>query len=248
MVLRSALLIILFWTSLASARAAAPTVVRWQKGTPGSDMEVRNGVITLLLAHDGFEVMLNLSGLQHFVKHGDWLAIASLLVSNQTAQRIEIRPSEMTLELIMPEHQLFSYQDPDSVAKRVGHTSRWAYVFAGMAGMGTQESHTTGTVTANDGSTATVDTTTTTRDSAAEDRAIHTIREGKRQRASTAAQFERDSLRDNTVFPGEHVSGFVYFAPPKHYKGRKAQEGEVDLRVPVSDLVFEFPFVWKAGK
>ena len=234
LVFRSSVLAILL-ASVALAQTAVPTVVRWQSGTSNSDWKMSNGSLTLTLRQDGLTLMVALT------KFGPY-QVALVTVFNETHQRIEVVPSRITLEQVEPEHAPYTYQDPDKLAKSVRHISRWAYVGAAMAGMGTQESQ--ATITNSDGSTSTA--TITTRDSAAQDRAIENINRGRDLRAARASIIQTDALRENTVLPGEDVSGSVFFAVPKHYGKYYRYKGKLEtvLRVPVSDYVFEFPFVF----
>jgi len=167
--------------------------------------------------------------------------VALVEVTNESGQRVEVMPATMTLDLAEPEHKPFPYEDPDTLAKSVRRTSAWAYVFVAMASMGTQQSHTTGMV-----GNVPVNITTTTHDQAAEDRGIDNLHREQEHKAAMASDIERGALRENTVLPGEVVSGSVFFAAPKHYD-RDYQKGKLEavLRVPVGDCVFEFPFWWE---
>ena len=244
---------------VALAQTPAPTVVRWQPGAPNSDRLMRNGVEILVLYQDRLIVVAS------FGQSDRW-EVAMVSVANETGQRVEVVPSQMTLELVKPElvkpeQRWLVYQDPETVGRAVRHVSAWAYVFAAMAGMATQQSQTKGTVGGMP-----VNITTTTRDQAAQDRALNNIDRAKEIKAVSAAAAENSSLRENTVLPGEQVSGSVFFAFPKGFKGFKNQnpnsyanevaqaylgvrgskdtnEGaEADLKVPVGGYVFEFPF------
>jgi len=233
LVFRSSALAILV-AGMALAQTPAPTVVRWQFGARNSDWLVRNGLEIVMLGQDGLTVKVALT--VHHPRH-----VALVDVTNETGQRVEVVPSRMTLDLVEPEHKPFPYLDPDTLAASVRQTSIWAYVFAAMASMGTQQSHTTGMVGG-----VRVNMTTTTHDQAAEDRAIEAINRNTERRVGVASDIQRGALRENTVLPGEDVGGSVFFATPKHYdKDYGTGKLETVLRVPVGDYVFEFPFWWE---
>ena len=167
--------------------------------------------------------------------------VALVEVANETGDRVEVVPSRMTLDLVGPEQKPFPYLDPDTLAASVRQTSIWAYVFVAMASMGTQKTHTTGTVGG-----APVNMTTTTHDQAGEDRAIEAVNRDQERKSGAASEIERGALRENTLLPGEIVGGAVFFATPKHYQNDyETGKLETVLRVPVGDHVFEFPFWWE---
>jgi hypothetical protein len=151
----------------------------------------------------------------------------------------------MSFDLVEPERNSFVYQDPDKLAKSVRSVSPWAYLFAGMAGMATQESHTTATVATTDGNMALINSTTTTPDNAARERAIQKLNDKRVAKEVAASKIEDSALRENTVLPGEDVWGDVFFNPPKRYANDYAK-GKLEgvLRVPIGDCVFEFPYWW----
>jgi len=234
----------LLLAGMALAQTPAPTighqiefeVVRWKSGAPNSDLLVRNGIEIVMLEKDGLGVLVALT-----VRPPRQVALVEVV--NRTGQRVEVVPSRMTLDLMEPEPKPFPYEDPDTLAASVRRTSGWEYIFVAMASMGTQQSHTTGMV-----GNVPVDVTTTTHDQAAEDRAIDNLHRKQERKAAMASDIERGALRENTVLPGEDVSGSVFFAAPKHYD-RDYQKGRLEtvLRVPVRDYVFEFPFRWEGN-
>jgi hypothetical protein len=232
-------IVIWIFAGIADAQRHAPIVVRWQNGDPNSDLIMRNGRELLILQQGGLSVVVNLA-----VSHPRQVAL--VYVRNATDRRFEVVPSEMSFDLVEPARKPFAYQDPDELAKSLRRVSPWAYVFAAMAGMATQQSHTTGTVTTAGGSTAFINSTTTAPDNAARDRTIQNLSETQLAKEVAASKIQDIALRENTVLPGEGVWGHVFFNPPKHYE-RDYAMGKLEciLRVPISDYVFEFPYVWE---
>jgi hypothetical protein len=195
---------------------------------------VRNGLEIVMLGQDGLTVKVALT-----VRHPREVALID--VTNETDQRVELVPSRMTLDLEEPEQKPFPYLDPDTLPTSVRQTSIWAYVFAAMASMGTQQSRTTGIVGG-----VRVNMTITTHDQAAENRAIEAINRNQERKAGRASDIQRGALRENTLLPGENVGGSVFFATPKHYqKDYETGKLETVLKVPVGNYVFEFPFWWE---
>lgn len=227
-------------TGAASAQTQTPTVVNWRNGAPNSDVILRNGRGLLILHQAGLSVVVNLE-----VRRPRQVVI--VYVRNGTGQRIELVPSEMNFELADLDGGTFVYQDPDKVAASIRRVSPWAYLFVGMAGMATQQSHTPGTVNMPGGNTAFINSTTTAPDTAARERAIDNLNEARAAKEVAASKVQDVALRENTVLPGEEVWGYVFFCPPKHYsKAYGKGKLEAVLRVPVGDYVFEFPFLWQA--
>lgn len=237
------------------AQTPAPKVVGWEPGAPNADFVVRNGRSYVTLRRDGLSVLVSLGTY-------DLWTIIHVSLTNASGRRVEVVPSRITFDLFefrngaQPERIPLVYQDPDRLAASVRHVSRWAYVGAAMAGMSTQQSTTRGTVTGDDGSTATIDATTTTRDQAAEDRAIDTIERNREGRAGVASDIQDHALRENTLVPYPDpnwtCAGDVYFTFPKHFNFKrfrklKGDEMEDDITVPVGDYIFVFPF-GKAAK
>ena len=194
--------------SAAVAQTPAPTVVRWQLGASNSDWQVWKGKTTLMLEQGGFKVSLWL----------DWdvdekISYGNLSVANDTDHRVEFVPSQVTLELVEPKHELFPYIPPDKM-------ERWLR----KGGVGTQVSRTRGTVW-TDGGVASITATTRTHDADEEYRATSRI------------------LRENTLMPGKYIIGEVDFNWPKDfYKDANKKWLEVDLRVPLGNYIFEFPY------
>jgi len=212
-------IIIWIFAGIADAQTRAPIVVRWQNGDPNSDLLMRNGRELLILQEGGLSVVANLA-----VSHPRQVVL--VYVRNGSDRRFEVVPSEMSFDLVEPARKPFVYQDPDELAKSGRQVSPWAYVFAAMAGMATQRSRTTGTVTTPGGSTAFINSTTTTPDNAARDRAIQNLSEAQLAKEIAASKIQDIALRENTVLPGEGVWGHVFFNPPKHYEREYATESQ----------------------
>jgi hypothetical protein len=202
--------------------------VRWQSGAANSDLIVRNGLQIAILDHEGLSVRVTLT-VQNYRQ------VALVGVINQTPNRVEVVPSEMTFVLLDPEGKTFPYQDPDKIAAKARNAAALASVLAGI--LSYQRSYTTGAIHG----TSFYSTTTTYPNVSGSALAL-----AGQIKEDEASNIQRDGLRENTLVPGEHVAGAVFFAAPKHYeKDYKTRKLETLLRVPVGDYMFEFPFWWE---
>ncbi len=211
-----------------------PTVVRWQEEATHRAEFFVQGQLIHAVERDGLIVSACLEDADHQMR-------ALVAVVNNSKQPIDVIPSSMALEITSPEIKTLPFVDPQKVARSKGHVSRWAYVFAAMAGMGGQQSTSTGTVTMDDGSTGTFNATTTTPNTAAKERALKDIERSRVRKEATAHAVEDTALLPNTVLPGSRIIGWVYFAGTKRHT-------DAVLRIPLGNYIFELPFGWTTKK
>ena len=213
--------------SVTPAQTPTTTIVRWQSGAPDSDLIVRNGLQIVILDQEGLSVRVTLTA-------QDNRQLALVGVINQTEGRVEVIPSEFALELVRPEEKQFRYQDPDMLAEKARSVAALEEVLAGM--LSYQRSYTTGAV---HGTTFYSTTTTYPNVSGTALAAAGQAKEGE------ASAIERGALRENTLLPGERVSGAVFFRAPKHYD-RDYRTGRLEavLTVPIGRYLFQLPFYW----
>jgi hypothetical protein len=224
-------LVAVWLAGMALAQTPGTTVVRWQSGAPNSDLIVRNGLQIAILDHEGLSVRVTLT-----VQHHRQVALVGVI--NQTPNRVEVVPSDMTFVLLEPEEKSFPFQDPDKLAEKARNAAAFAEVLAAM--LSYQRSYTAGEIYRTPLG-ATFHSTTTTYPNVS-GTALAAAGQAKEGEAST---IERGALRENTLLPGERVSGAVFFDAPKHYdtdygKGKL----ETVLRVPIGHYLFQFPFWW----
>jgi hypothetical protein len=80
--------------------------------------------------------------------------------------------------------------------------------------------------------------TTSTPDYEAQARADEAIRERNAVLAIQSSQLSNAALRSNTIFPGQSVSGCVFFE-------RKGKAANLVLSVPIGNRIFKFPFIFQ---
>jgi hypothetical protein len=169
---------------------------------------------------------------------------ALVVVVNETQQAVNVIPSAMTLEITKPEEKTLDYIPPEKLARATLRTPWLAVLGAGLQGAGaglqTQESTTTGSITANERLTQRPQPQIQ-RHKQGQETIARNAREGRRRREASAERIENTALLSKTLFSGNHIMGWVYFQRTKRYT-------EAVLRVPISSYSFEIPFVWTTGK
>jgi hypothetical protein len=213
------------------AQAPPPTILRWQYGAADSDLIVRNGLQIAILDHEGLSVRVALTG-------QDRRHVALVGVINQTPDRVEVVPSEITFVLLEPERKTFPYHDPDELAKNPRIKAALAEVLAAM--LSYQRFQTAGEIYRTLRG-ATSDSTTTTYP----DLSDTALAAGGPAKEGEPSTIERGALRENTLLPGGRVSGAVFFDVPRDYD-RDYGTGKLEtvLAVPIDHYLFQFPFWW----
>jgi len=144
---------------------------------------------------------------------------------------------------IAPKPELREPVPVDQIARSVRNGSRWrAALVAGLAGMATTTTTTQGSGTFNTstGGSGTFQgtATTTSPDSATTQRAAADLSRIHGRAEQRSQDLLASALRDNSVFAGSEVSGFVYF------KRDRGHDASCILRVIIGALSIEFPVKW----
>lgn len=230
----------LFAQPQSTTRDHSPTTVRWQEGAEGADRFFSDGVPIKVLTANGVAVSVSL-------QDTGWKMRADVVVANRSQGRVDVLPETFTLDVITPKAKRLEFKSLHELAKSIENKSRWRTVLANVAGaMATQQttsvSSTHGTVSASDnvgnsasgvysGSSTTI---TVSPDYAARQRANEQARTAVQSAGDMIDYLGRVSLKDNTLMPGQEMSGAVFFERDSKAEG-------VLLRVPVGNTVFEFP-------
>lgn len=235
---------ILIAQSQSAAPAQSPTNVRWnvrwQEGSQGSDKLLSDGAVVKILTANGVTVSASL-------KDTGWKQRADIMITNNSEQRFDVIPETFTLDVVTPKRKSLAYQAPEKLAKSLNRRAQWAAALSAFGGsLATQQSRSTssteGTVHATDNSgnsasgtySGTTTTTTTSPDYFARQRANEQGNNALRNAGDTIDYIYKVSLKPNTVMPGKDVFGAVYFE-------RDSKAETAILKIPVGDLIFEFP-------
>ncbi len=226
----------------ALAQSSPPTVVRWQENDTHSIEFLVQGHVVHATERNGLVVAACLDDSRREME-------VLVSVVNGSKERVDVIPPSMSLAVTTIKFQALRYLDPGKVASK-RHVPLWAQMLAGAAaGMATKQTTVTGDINA----------TIREPDTAAQERIFNSLVLAQTAKAAEARQIVVTALLPNTIFPGGRISGFVYFARPKHLGSYFPEEAPVGtmtnrpapmrelgglLRVPLGGYVFELPFKW----
>ena len=202
-------------------------VARWRAGAPGCDQFMSQGRLVESLTANGVTVQVSL-------QDTGWKLRASIAISNQGGANLDVLPSLITLDELQPSLRLLPSQNPAKIAHAVNHQALWT--------IATAEPSPSAVVLR--GSASPTTQTLAYRPNAAPDYLGQHL-------AVTAAKHSatRDdsadplalALKAGSLAPQQKAAGVIWFA-------RDAGARELSLRVPVGDLVFDFPLSFDAHK
>ena len=202
-------------------------VARWNAGAPGCDQFLSQGRLVESLTANGVTVQVSL-------QDTGWKLRASVAISNQTGASLAVLPSLITLDELLPNLRFLPAQNPARIAHAVNHQSFWT--------VATAEPSPSAVVLRKNGSATTQNLAY--RPNAAPDYlSQHLVLASARN--SAAHEDSGDplalALKAGLLAPQQKIAGVIWFA-------RDANARELSLRVPVGDLVFDFPLSFEAHK
>ena len=209
------------------AAAAVNGVARWHAGAPGCDEFLSEGRLVESLTADGVTVQVTL-------QDTGWKLRASIAISNQTGADLEVLPTLITLDELQPSLRTLPAQNPAKIAHAVNHQSLWTIANAQPS---------PSAVVFHEVNSASPQTLAY-RPNAAPDylsqRSILTT-----VKKPPVVEESNDplalALKAGSLAPQQKTAGVIWFA-------RDAGARELSLRVPVGDLVFDFPLSFEAHK
>ena len=221
----------------ASAPMAAPTemvsvkavngVARWQSGAAGCDQFQSNGHMVQSMTANGITVQVSL-------QDTGWKLRANIAVSNQSTGEVEVVPGQITLDELQPSLRALHGQDPAKLGHVVNHGIFWTEAMAqpspsavAMNSMG---------VSVNNAAYRTVETP----DYMSE----HLSAATPKNRASTyadSADVKALALKAGSLAVQQKTAGVVWFE-------RDANARELSMRIPVGDVIFDFPLSFEQKK
>lgn len=203
----------------------SPEVIRWQQGSSNSDSIMSDGQAVKVILSDQVTISVTL------IERKNWIPHAFVSVENKKAERLLVDPTNWTLNVLTPKPRVLASREPEKLASSLEGRGKWAAALGAVgASMATKQS--TATIRNSDGTTTTA--TISEPDTAAQQRAAANSRAQQVTLGSVAEYVRTSSLKPNTVFPKESVSGIVWFEDKK-YK-------EVVLTIIIDGITYEFPF------
>jgi hypothetical protein len=206
-------------TEMVSAKAVNG-VARWQAGAAGCDQFQSNGHVVQSMTANGITVQVSL-------QDTGWKLRANIAVSNQSAGEVEVVPGQITMDELQPSLRSLHAQDPAKLGHVVNHGIFWTEAMAqpspsavAMNGLG---------VSVNNASYRTVETP----DYMSE----HLSAATPKNRASAyadSADVKALALKPGSLAAQQKTAGVVWFE-------RDANARELSLRIPVGEVIFDFP-------
>ena len=202
-------------------------VARWNSGAPGCDQFLNQGRLVESLTANGVTVQVSL-------QDTGWKLRASIAISNQTVANLAVLPSLITLDELQPNLRLLPAQNPSRIAHAANHQSLWTMASAQPSPSAVVLRETASATPQN----------LAYRSNAAPDYLSQRYVVAS-TRNSSAHEDSGDplalALKAGPVAPQQKAAGVIWFA-------RDANARELSLRVPVGDLVFDFPLSFEAHK
>jgi hypothetical protein len=210
-------------------------VARWSDGAAGCDhfMAMDNSLVESVTL-DGVTVQASL-------RDTGWKFRANVAIVNQGSAPIDVDPSKFILDSLGPHGKPLFYQDPAELAKNMTHQSLWTEADAAPVGVQSRVER------KEHAETLTLDYRSPTplglpapnylvQHENAESTAIRD--QGEHTLVNTSRQIKSLALKPGTIAPNDKASGAVWFDRDKNAE-------QLILRIPVGDIVFEFPLSFK---
>jgi hypothetical protein len=210
-------------------------VARWQTGAKGSYQFMNGSELVESLTANGVTVQVSL-------QDTGWKMRANVAVVNSGKQSVYVLPKLLSLDEIAPLIKPLRYEDPAHVAKAANHQVLWTSASAGAAG-GAQPARSSST---SGGDVYVLTYKLPVSDPSPNYLAQHQALEeiaAKNQTAlvNMAREINELSLRECTLKPSEKTAGAVWFE-------RDGKSRQLILKVPVGDVIYEFPLSFNHDK
>ena len=225
------------FTGKSSANSAAPAhplaatavngIARWNAGAPGCDQFLSQGRLVESLTANGVTVQVSL-------QDTGWKLRASVAISNQTGANLDLLPALITLDELQPNLRLLPAQNPAKIAHAVNHQTLWTMASAQPS---------PSAVVFREISPATPQNLAYRSDVAPDYLSPRYVVASPKN--PVAREDSTDplvlALKAGSLAPQQKIAGVIWFA-------RDANARELSLRVPIGDLVFDFPLSFEAHK
>jgi len=219
------------------AKSAAPThpvvaaavngIARWNASAPGCDHFLSQGRLVESLTANGVTVQVSL-------QDTGWKLRASIAIFNQTGANLDVLPALITLDELQPNLRPLPAQSPAKIAHAVNHQSLWTMASAQPSPSAVVFREVSPAAPQN----------LAYRSNAAPDylspRYV-VASANKPPVLEDSADPLVLALNAGSLAPQQKTAGVIWFA-------RDANARELSLRVPIGDLVFDFPLSFEAHK
>jgi hypothetical protein len=215
------------WMNVAKGEVLAPAKgvrqpaiikdgkARWLAGTEGSQRFYSEGLEMESLTVNGVTVQVSL-------QDTGWKLLANIAVANGGLQAVNVVPSNISLVTLGQVKKSLPYQQPKKLRTAVNHQILWTEADAAPSASG---------YLVNAGyRTSDSDGLNRTQNYLAQ----HQVDVESKADFNPHSEINTVALKDAAILPSGHVSGSTWFE-------RDGKLQEMVLRVPVGDLVYEFP-------
>jgi hypothetical protein len=217
-------------SAVASATRKAPIssahvqngIARWASGAEGCDEFVSHGRHVESITANGITVQVS-------IQDSGWKLRANVAVSNQSPEVVSILPGIVTLDELTPNLRLLYATDPARLAHTPTHQVLWTLVDALPSRSAVVES-----ATGVSGSQRLAYRTSPAPDYLNPQLELASTRHSGFDR-SDSIDVQSIALKSAALPAGQIHAGVMWFE-------RDANAHELSLRVPVGDMVFDFPF------
>jgi len=200
-------------------------VARWQPGATGSEELNANGQLVESLTVNGVTVQVSL-------QDSGWKLRADVAVANDGPAQVSFAPSRFTLDELFPSAKSLAYQDPKQLAKAVNHQILWTAASAAPEA----DPH----VTSAAYHAAAYSSALSQNYLAQHEATVQLVSEHKAE-FNPASQINVVALSSASLKTGQKAAGAVWFE-------RDAKPKQLLLRVPVGDVLYEFPLSFEKNK
>jgi hypothetical protein len=209
----------------ASPATAQPVnnVVRWTAGAPGCDQFAAKGYTVESATANGITVQVSL-------QDSGWKLRATIAISNQAGESIAVMPALITLDELQPTLKPLPAQDPAKLSRVVNHQVLWTQANA--------QPSASARVSAAHLSAVSYRTSTPNYFS---EHSVPVASANRDESALNGAELTALALKHGKLANGQKTTGVVWFQ-------RDANARELSLRVPVGDMVFDFPLSFNSKR
>jgi hypothetical protein len=219
------------WMNVAKGEVITPTKTvrqpavikdgraQWLAGTEGSERLYSEGLMVESLTVNGVTVQVSL-------QDTGWKLLANIAVANGSLEAVNVVPSHITIDDLGQVKKSLSYQQPKKLRAAVNHQILWTEANAAPSASGYL-------VTA-DYRSSDNDGLKRTQNYLAQHQADVQLVSDRKTDFNPHSQINTVALKDAVVLPSQQISGSTWFE-------RDGKLQEMILRVPVGDLVYEFP-------
>jgi hypothetical protein len=222
------------WMNVAKGEVIVPTktvrqpavikdgMAQWLAGTEGSERFYSEGLMVESLTVNGVTVQVSL-------QDTGWKLLANIAVANGSLVAVNVVPSNITLDDLGQIKKSLPYQQPKKLRAAVNHQILWTEANAAPS--------TSGYLVTADYRSSDNDGLKRTQNYLAQHQADVQLVSDRKTDFNPHSQINTVALKDAVVLPSQQISGSTWFE-------RDGKLQEMILRVPVGDLVYEFPLAF----